>query len=125
MIEKYQQIVKKLISLTDEGRIEWEKTSGNEYKVGIGNNYISVLYHEGSPRSPYLITAPDVSFVKLLLWNQNGELLDEVKVENREYGSNDYELLRNLYIAARRSNGKVYEMLDAIITELDNAKKES
>ena len=33
MIEKYQQIVAMLHDLTDEGKVEWEKTSSNEYKV--------------------------------------------------------------------------------------------
>ena len=36
MIEKYQQIVSMLLTLTSEERVEWEKTSGNEYKVSVG-----------------------------------------------------------------------------------------
>ena len=38
MIEKYQQIVSMSLTLTSEERVEWEKTSGNEYKVNVGKN---------------------------------------------------------------------------------------
>jgi hypothetical protein len=124
MIEKYQQIVKMLLSLTSEDKLEWEKTSGNEYKVSIGKNDISILYHEASPYSFVANAAPDVSFLKLLLWDQNGELLDEEKVEKRDYGSIDYDNLMNLYVAARRSYGKVYETLDDILLDLEKAGKE-
>ena len=67
MIEKYQQIVAMLHDLTDEGKVEWEKTSSNEYKVCVGNNYISILYHEANLYSVMANAAPDASFLKLLL----------------------------------------------------------
>ena len=124
MIEKYQQIVAMLHDLTDEGKLEWEKTSSNEYKVCVGNNYISILYHEANLYSVMANAAPDVSFLKLLLWNQDGELLDDVKVEQREYGSTDYDNLMSLYTAARRQYGKVYVALDSIISDLTKATKE-
>lgn len=125
MIEKYQQIVAMLHDLTDEGKVEWEKTSSNEYKVCIGNNYISILYHEANLYSAMVNAAPDVSFLKLLLWDQNGDILDDVKVEQREYGSIDYDNLMGLYTAARRSYGKVYDTLDGIITDLEKVGKDS
>ena len=78
MIEKYQQIVKMLLTLTNEERVEWEKTSGNEYKVNIGNNYITILYHEANPYNFMANAASDTSFLRLMLWNQNGELIDDV-----------------------------------------------
>jgi hypothetical protein len=125
MIEKYQQIVKMLLSLTSEGKVEWEKTSANEYKVAIGNNYISILYHE--PVSSFLIkySTPDVASLMLKLWNQNGDLLDTEIVEKPEYGSADYDKLMSLYVAARRSYGNVYDTLDDIISDLDKATKEN
>lgn len=121
MIEKYQQIVTMLLALTDEGKVEWEKTSANEYKVGIGKHYISVLYHEATPHYFDMDEEPDVSFLKLSLWNEDGELLDDVKIENRKYGSTDYDNLMGLYTAARRAYGKVYDTLDSIITDLEKA----
>jgi len=123
MIEKYQQIVSMLLTLTSEERVEWEKTSGNEYKVNVGNNYITILYHEASPCIVVANAAPDIDFLKLLLWNQNGELIDEVKIEKRDFGSTDYDNLMALYVAARRSYGKVYDALDNIIIELDKTAK--
>ena len=124
MIEKYQQIVKMLLSLTSEDKLEWEKTSGNEYKVNIGKNDISILYHEANPYSFVANATPDVPFLKLLLWDQNGELVDEEKVEKRDYSSIDYDNLMNLFVAARRSYGKVYETLDDILVDLKKTGKE-
>jgi len=123
MIDKYQQIVSMLLTLTSEERVEWEKTSGNEYKVNIGNNYITILYHEANPYVVMANATPDKDFLKLLLWNQNGELIDDVKIEKQDFGSTDYNNLMALYLAARRSYGKVYETLDNIIIELDKTAK--
>ena len=124
MIEKYQQIVSMLLTLTSEERVEWEKTSVNEYKVNIGNNYITIMYHEASPYIVVANATPDNDFLKLLLWNQNGELIDEVKIEKRDLGSTDYDNLMALYVAARRSYGKVYDALDNIISDLSKVSKE-
>lgn len=121
MIEKYQQIITMLLALTNEGKVEWEKTSSNEYKVGVGKNYISVLYHEAKPHCFDMDEVPDVSFLKLSLWNEDGELLDDVKIENRRYGSTDYDKLMGLYTAARRAYGKVYDTLDSIISDLEKS----
>jgi len=118
MIEKYQQIVSMLLTLTSEERVEWEKTSGNEYKVNIGKNCITIMYHEANPYSAVVNATPDTTFLKLLLWNQDGELIDDVKIEKRDFGSTDYDNLMALYVAARRSYGKVYETLDNIISDL-------
>ena len=118
MIEKYQQIVSMLLTLTSEERVEWEKTSGNEYKVNVGNNCITIMYHEANPYNAVVNVAPDTTFLKLLLWNQDGELIDDVKIEKRDFGSADYDKLMALYVAARRSYGKVYETLDNIIPDL-------
>lgn len=124
MIEKYQQIVKMLITLTDEGRVEWEKTSSNEYKVSIGSCSISILYHEASPNYIYTNSNPDVTYLRLTLWNQNGELIDDERIEKRDYGSTDYDKLMSLYKAARRQYGKVNVTLDTIISDLTKATKE-
>jgi hypothetical protein len=124
MIEKYQQIVAMLHDLTDEGKVEWEKTSSSEYKVSIGSSSISILYHEASPNSYLVNSTPDVTYLRLLLWNQNGELIDDVKEEERDYGSTDYDNLMSLYTAARRQYGKVYVTLDTIISDLTKATKE-
>ena len=122
MIEKYQQIASMLLTLTNEGKVEWEKTSGNEYKVNIGNFYISILFHEATP-SLMVNAIPDVTYLMLQLWNQNGEILDGEKVEKRNYDSTDYDSLMSLYLAARRSYGKVYNTLDTIISDLTEATK--
>ena len=124
MIEKYQQIVKMLLTLTNEERVEWEKTSGNEYKVNIGNNYITILYHEANPYNFMANAASDTSFLRLMLWNQNGELIDDVKIEKRDFDSTDYDNLMSLYVAARRQYGKVYDTLDTIISDLKKAAEE-
>lgn len=124
MIEKYQQIVTMLLALTDEGKVEWEKTSSNEYKVSIGSSSISILYHEASPNIFVVNSTPDVTYLKLLLWNQNGELIDDVKIEKRDYGSTDYDNLMSLYTAARRQYGKVYVTLDTIISDLTKTTEE-
>ena len=118
MIEKYQQIVSMLLTLTSEERVEWEKTSGNEYKVNVGKNCITIMYHEANPYNAVVNVTPDTTFLKLLLWNQDGELIDDVKIEKRDFGSADYDNLMALYVAARRYYGKVYETLDNIISDL-------
>lgn len=124
MIEKYQQLVAMLHDQTEEGKVEWKKTSSNEYMVSIGGCSISILYHEVSPNSLFIHSTPDVTFLKLSLWNPNGELIDDVKIEKRDYGSADYDKLMNLYTAARRQYGKVNIILDTIISDLTKETEE-
>lgn len=117
MIDKYKQIVNLLQKLTLDGSQSWEKTSGNEYKTNIGNNYISIRYHEASN---FVITAnstPDSTSINLLLWNGDGEIIDEL---NAEKGTSDFHSLFGLYEEARRSYGKVYDRLDEIIVDLNS-----
>ena len=118
MIEKYKQIVNLLLQLTSDRRQSWEKTSGNEYKTNIGKNYISIRYHEASNFAIISNSKSDSTSIDLLLWNEAGEVIDEI---NAEKGTSDFSSLFVLYEEARRSYGQVYDRLDEIIVDL-NAK---
>lgn len=116
MIDKYKQVVNLLLKLTSDGSQIWEKTSGNEYKTNIGNNYISIRYHEAIIYAIQANSNPDSTYVDLLLWNENGEIIDKI---NATKGTIDFQSLFELYEEARRSFGQVYERLDEIIFDLN------
>ncbi len=115
MIRKYQDFVEKLQSSTNERKITWEKASGqNEYQVAIGANSVSIKYH---PASDFPIAGDDnIEYVSLLIWNSQGENIDEVRANA---GSFDYSSLHGLYESARRASMKVEETLDEMLASLE------
>ena len=114
MIKKYQEFVYKLQSSTDNRKILWEKTSGqNEYQAAIGNNSVSIKYH---PASDFPIAGDDtVEYVSLFLRNNRGDVIDELRVTTEQF---DYATLHGLYESARRACMKVEETLDEMMAEL-------
>ena len=114
MIEKYSQLVEKLQKATELRKITWENTSGaNEYQTIIGENSISVRYHE---KTVFLVNVEDVTYYSLLLWNKEGKNIDELRAEK---GDHDYYPLKKLYESARRACGRVEETLDDVLSRLD------
>lgn len=115
MIKKYEELVSKLKDSTAKRKLVWEKTSReNEYQTAIGGNAISVLYHEKDFISMTLNN--DETYMSLLIWNNKGENIDEVRIKEGKY---DFDVLKELYDSARRSYMKVEETLDDILSNLD------
>ena len=100
---------------SQKGKISWEKTSGqNEYQAVIGKNSVSVKYH---PATDFPIMSEDgKDYVSLLIWNSEGENIDELKADSSSF---DYSTLYNLYENARRACMKVEETLDEMMADLD------
>lgn len=113
MIPKYRQLVEKLQKATEDRTISWESTSGsNEYQTMIGENSISIKYHE---KLEFIVDPTETTHVSLLLWNKKGQNIDEVKEDK---GNLDFKQLYNLYESARRAYSKVDETLDEVLAHL-------
>lgn len=113
MIPKYQQLVEKLQKATENRTISWERTSSpNEYQTIIGDNSISIRYHE---KLGFIINPSETTYVALLLWNKQGQNIDEVKEDKGDF---DFKLLYNLYESARRASCNVDETLDEMLSQL-------
>ncbi len=115
MIKKYEEFVSKLQTATDKRTIAWEKASGNdEYQAMIGNNSVSIKYH---PAADFPVLNSDTeNYVSLILRNSNGDKIDEVRIDAKDF---DYHALHVLYESARRACNKVEETLDEILSVLE------
>lgn len=118
--EKYEALIKKLIKATDEGKIEWERTSSlNEFQTKVGNNAVSIGFYDPEDIvNMVLLTAngsrPPMHYY-MTLFNSDG-----VQVDNEERGRNDlgFSDLKKLFREVRRKYLKVDETLDDILNNI-------
>ena len=99
---------------TENHKITWGKTNReNEYKTTLGKNAVSIRCH-----TKYGEDEKKAIFYAMLLWNKEGENIDEY------HGGITYTRysLDSLFEAARRSTLKVEDTLDMILSELDTKK---
>lgn len=113
MIEKYKRLVQKLQEATDNRKLAWEKTSReNEYQAVVGDNSVSIKYHERNELDLFDKT----SYVSLFLWNNVGVNIDEIKADTLNI---DFSALHTLYESARRASMKVEETIDELLSQLE------
>ncbi len=118
--EKYETLITKLIEATDNGKIEWEKTSTKaELQTKIGVNAINVGFYDPDDLTNSFIIHTDGVMPKrhyyLDVFNSDGVQVDS---EKKEFEDSGYDQLKTLYNEARRKYLRVDETLDDILKNL-------
>lgn len=109
--EKYNRLIKALVDATEAHKVTWEKVSRlNEYKTSFGKEAVSIQCRERHSEDGKIVTS-----YALLLWNKDGKNIDEYHggIDATRY------TLDFLFEAARRSNLKVEDTLDTILSKLE------
>lgn len=109
--EKYNRLTRALVDATENHKVTWEKVSRlNEYKTSFGKETVSIQCRERHGEDGKIVTS-----YALLLWNKDGKNIDEYTggVAGTHYA------LESLFEAARRSNLKVEDTLDTILSKLE------
>lgn len=115
MIEqRYQEVIDKLISGTQQKKIKWERTSRNsEFKVILGASIVM---------TDHWVLENGVQCVDLSLLNSDGEIAGRIAFENNEKEGDDYRYLLELYTIAKNSYYKVDETFSEILSNLNFEK---
>lgn len=118
--EKYETLIKKLIEVTDEGKVVWEKTSSkDEYQAKIGDNAVNIGFFDPEDITNSFIFSPNGSTPRLYYYltvvNSDGVPVDS---ESREETDAGFDKLKTLFNEARRKYLKVDETLDDILKNL-------
>lgn len=118
--EKYETLIKKLIEVTGEGKVVWEKTSSrNEYQAKIGDNAVNIGLFDPEDITNSFIFTPNDCIPKLYYYltvvNSDGVPVDS---ETREETDAGFDKLKTLFDEARRKYLKVDETLDDILRNL-------
>ena len=117
--KKLDELIDKLTSSTESGKVEWERTSSkNEYQTKIGENAVSVGYYDPNDLVNLVtinLNSVNKSYYYLSIYNSQGVAVD---YEERFWGDSNYDKLKDLYQIAKRKYYKVDETLDDIIKEL-------
>lgn len=112
------RLIERLISLTQDGKVEWSETASEDYFHAAVGQYVVTV---GRLRNSQNWDAWDY---QIRVSDRNGTLLDEAKDTDFETkleigGRTPYEALSLLYDAARRSARNVDKALTEILASLD------
>lgn len=118
--KKLDELIDKLISSTESGKVEWERTSSkNEYQIKIGENAVSVGYYDPNDLANLVtinLNSVNKSYYYVSIYNSQGIAVD---YEERFWGDSNFDKLKDLYQIAQRNYYKVDETLDAILKKLE------
>ncbi len=118
--EKYETLIKRLIEVTDEGKIVWERTSSkDEYQAKIGDNAVNIGFFDPEDIANTFIFTTGVGKPKLYYYltvvNSDGVPVDS---ESREESDAGFDKLKTLFNEVRRKYLRVDETLDDILKNL-------
>lgn len=116
---KVKELIQKLISNTNEGKLQWEITSReNQYSLSMNTNQVIINYS-----NIYLVgpseTVREYEFCILDFMGQPVEKISERENLSSFSQSDDFEIMANLYETARRNAHNVDETIDSLLKELD------
>lgn len=106
--EKYKELIEKIKTATYQKKIVWEKTSrADEFKCMIGSSMVTTDNWD---------SVTGINYVDFAIWNSNGVQVDNVQ---GEIGSAEYDVIMELYSAAKASYLKADETIADILEHLD------
>lgn len=112
--ENYELLINKLIEGTNLKKVVWNKTSNpKEYQTVIGSGIITVSCNSSKPDLLVRYKSGDVC---LTIWNDNGDIIDQLKYSITDPG---FAQLKNLYDCARRAYLKIDDTISDILRHLD------
>lgn len=113
--DKYELLIKKLISGTEKKLISWEQTSlQQEYKAKIGLGSIVISLSEWHDINGDMVSAE----FKFCILNDEGILSDEI-VLNSYSPIENWNLLNQLYVIAKDSCLKTSDTIQSMLDELN------
>lgn len=108
--EEYAPMIRKLIPMTKNKKIEWEPTSDmNKFELEADNNTIIINQY-----NDYETGQPSVSFE---IRDNYGNLIDGMYISS---GEGDYEELERLFSEARRNALKIENTISNIMSFLNS-----
>ena len=113
MDSKTKDIIEHLLSLTKDGKIEWQyANSENAFKIELNSATLVISYIS----SDFLSGEDDI--YSLDMYNGTGKPIGLAAL-SRSDNQDDYQLLIRLFFAARESTDKKESTLDKILEELN------
>jgi len=109
--ENYRTIINKLVEKTQRKQALWKKTSReDEYKISLGRGAVTTdKWFDPDRRKNYL---------DFRIWNEDGSIIDSIEAASSEL--DDYMILNELHVAAKRAYYKVDETINDIRKLLDS-----
>jgi hypothetical protein len=111
---KFVKFLETLRDATRQGRLDWSKTAEEDtFRVLLNQTIVRVgkSFDEIGDRTYYFATLVD----------SEGETLEHITSDYDDDGAH-FELLKDLYDMARRRSGKVDDLLDRLISDLNKSK---
>jgi hypothetical protein len=97
--EEYKIVVQDLINATSQGKVVWSRGSSPDTFVAEPNNKTKVLidaYYSQAAQTT-------ASCINITLFEKaSGKLIDEIVICDQDNQPQDYELLKQLYLTARK-----------------------
>ena len=108
--QMFNELIKKLISATEQKKISWDKTSRDtEYKVVLGSSMVT---------TDNWVDVDGEDCIDMAIWNSNGDKISSI-VFVRQDSETDYNELMRLYITAKNDYLKVDETIAEILSHLE------
>lgn len=107
--EEYKELVDKLVTLTENRKINWETTSDTT-KFSFGGSKVSALIYNGNDFQ----TGED--FVRLELLDILGDQIDGFYVDEHD---EDFPKMLALYNSSKRNALKIEESISSLLNDLN------
>ena len=120
-LAKMTQIVEKLISATNKGRINWEEAEVEDVFQVSYSTYSIRIAETPSVTDP----GPDTFDIVISIYNKEGKRIESVNdVQLKDAITNAYLQMKELYDSAKGYALGTEQTLDSIITDLSEAGPE-
>lgn len=118
MIESpYREIIDGLVKSTKAKKITWFKTSTqNEFKANLPSGSVSVWVDQPEDIFATRITLASMPKADFVIYNQNGDEVHKVQVNNRE--SVEYDEIYGLHGLAKQSYLRSDETISGLLNDL-------
>jgi hypothetical protein len=105
-------MLEKIIDRTKNGRATWAKADGDEFKINLSNGVIkvsAVTSNSGNNKKNFFMSVCD----------NKGKIVSNYDTLSLSGGHKDFTLLQELYNSAKMRYDGAYEVLSAIIHEIN------
>lgn len=113
MEEKIAKVVASLVSMTEDGKLEWKYTNTeNSFSIELDSASLVISYTAVDPFS----MREDI--YELTMYNGTGKPIELVSLGKSDAATGDYSMLSKLYNLAKEATNKKNSTLDKVLNEL-------
>lgn len=113
MDEKVARIIDSLVSMTEDGKLEWKYTNTeNSYQLELDAATLVISFSEWVP-----LSNQDDCY-SLIMYNGTGKPIELVSCSKNDDKPDEYSLLSRLYSLSKESTNKKNTTIDKILSEL-------